>query len=237
MKTKTAIILLTALLFSCSVKQEIDLTLDGSGTLQLGVQLGEVFINYLYDIAEATTDVTSMEELQIFDLQIIREALNEQPGMKIETLESPKKGILNLKVSWPNMKKLAESINKGKGSSLISFSESGGIKQFDFYLDKANYGKIKQMFPFLDNPVFENLAPREDERITEDEYLEIIEFAMDEEGPAAVVKSEIKISANIKGKILSQEGGKIEGNKILIKIPLLDILILNEPIRFSVKYK
>jgi hypothetical protein len=90
---------------------------------------------------------------------------------------------------------------------------------------------------FLDNPFFRMFSPVENEGTTEAEYLEMMEFLLGEEGPEAVKGSMIEIRVNVKGRILSHSGGRIDGKSVIYEIPLLRVLLLEEPLEYSLTFK
>ena len=141
-----------------------------------------------------------------------------------------------MKLKCRDLKAFTSALEPGDQRKLVVFRNTGRTREFLFFLDKSNYRDIKKMFPVLNGPLFENLEPQIDEKVTEEEYLDIVEFAMEKAGREAVLASSIDLRIKAGGRIVSYNGGVLKEGVIHYSIPLIDILLLNEPLEFSVKY-
>lgn len=228
--------LLALLLFtSCQVRQDVAITLNGSGTSDLTVELQPVFVYYILDLAEAFSDKDKVEDIDIFEIEEIKKQINARPGASVKKISSPNQQTLKVSFQFSDIEKLLTPVGEDI-LDIISFTSTQGKKKMHFHLEKANYTQFTGLFPFLTNPVFENLAPQVDEDIPASEYLDIIEFAMGEAGPGAVLASEIEVTVTVNGRIVSQKGGSIKGNSVVFKIPLLRVCLLNQPLDFEIVY-
>lgn len=234
---KGLLFFLLLLAFSCTSRQEINLNLDGSGSLDLKVELASVFVNYLYDIAEATTEIKSRKDMVIFDAGELKASLEKYPEIVIEQILSGSQNSLELKLKCRNIASLSAGISQDSRQPLFTFNNRNGVKEFRFLLSKSNYNDIKKFFPLLNEALFENLEPQVNETVSKEDYLDIVEFAMDKEGRKAVLDSMIDVKIKVQGKILSLQGGTLKDGVINIRIPLIDVLLLNQPVAFSVKFQ
>jgi len=220
------------------MKQDIYISLNGSGSSSFNIKLHYVFVNYLLDLAEAISDSDFDVNMDIFETDKIKEQIEQHQFISVKEIESQDQNLLILKISYKNIEKIFTSENIDTEShKILTFNEKDGIKTIHFFLDKSNYILISNLFPLLKNSVFENLAPQVDEHILAAEYLDIIDFAMGEEGPDAVMSSFIEVKVKVEGEIISQTGGEIFDGFIHYKIPLLNILLLNHPIEYKIIYK
>jgi hypothetical protein len=227
--------ILPVILISCTVQQDISITVNGSGSSDLLVKLEPVFVYYILDLAEAFSDSDDTGKVDIFKLEEIKKQINERPGASVEKIVSPDQKTLELSFQFSDIRKLLTSGDKNV-QDIITFSSKKGINTIHFHLEKSNYSSLTDLFPMLKNQVFENLAPQVDEDIPAAEYLDIIEFAMGEDGPGAVKSSDITIKVNVQGKIVSQKGGTVKNNTVLFQIPLLRVCLLNQPLDFEITY-
>ncbi|MBN2533954.1 MAG: hypothetical protein JXB88_13775 [Spirochaetales bacterium] len=220
---------------SCGVQQEISISVNGSGSTDLTVELDPVFVYYILDLTEAFSDPGSVEKVDIFKIEEIKKQINEKPGASVKKIASPEQKSLVLSFRFSDIRQLLTPGDKNV-RDIISFSTNNNRNRIHFHLEKANYSKLTDLFPVLKNQVFENLAPQVDEDIPAAEYLDIIEFAMGEEGPPAVMSSVITIKVKVQGKIISQKGGTVKDGAVLFRIPLLRVCLLNQPLDFEVEY-
>ena len=111
-------------------------------------------------------------------------------------------------------------------------------KSLSFHLDIGNYAELRDMVPFLSDPNFEVYGPEYCNGMTEDEYLEMIGFLLGEEGPEAIRNGRIMIRISVPGTITEANGGVIEDSSTaLFAFPVIDFLLLNNPIDFSVSWR
>ncbi|MBN1696876.1 MAG: hypothetical protein JW881_05130 [Spirochaetales bacterium] len=223
--------------FSCSVRQDISIAVDGSGQSTLSVELKPVFLLYILDLAEAMSDEEFSEDMDIFEIQEIKKELGKQEGVKALTVTSPSQEKLEVTLSFTRIARLLHLQSENTLTPLLTFKNSQGLKILHFHLEKENYTIITELFPILDNPVFQNLAPQPKENISQREYLDIVEFAMGEEGRIAVKKEIVKVTVTVKGTIVSQKGGYIKDGIVYFDIPLLDVLLLSEPLDYEIVFR
>jgi hypothetical protein len=81
------------------------------------------------------------------------------------------------------------------------------------------------------------MGPQPEENVTEEEYLQMIEFSLGEEGPALLRKSFINIVIKPESGVVSQTGGTLSGGAVTFKIPLLSLLLLDKPLDYSITYR
>ena len=82
------------------------------------------------------------------------------------------------------------------------------------------------------------MGPQPNSSISESEYLEMMVFLLGEDGPKAIKESEVNLTIRIEGSIVSHSHVElISSNSLLLNIPLLDILVLNDPIDYEIVFE
>ena len=72
---------------------------------------------------------------------------------------------------------------------------------------------------------------------SEQDYMDMITFAIGEEAPDALRNSYITINVTVPGTITSLEGAKQTGSdSFTYSFPLIDFLLLAQPLSFSVSW-
>ena len=104
------------------------------------------------------------------------------------------------------------------------------------HLDAASYAKIRPLIPGGHNQLLDVLGPQEKDPYTEAEYDDVLSFTVGEDAPKWVRSSRIEVSVRVPGRIVSQQGGRVEGNTVRFDIPALDALLLREPLTYAVEY-
>ncbi len=229
-------LLLAAGLSACTIKQEATLNLDGSGAVSFDFSIEPFFVDTLKEMAELTGD-QSMPEGEVFNIPQIKKDFAEKDEVTLRDITSPRKEVLKGFFTFTNIEDVFIDQKKLTESGIITLTKQRENSILQMTLTKQNYKQVSDLFPIIDTPLFDMFGPQEGEFITEEEYLGMVELAFGEEGAKGLRRSYIELKVNVKGKILSQQGGIIRDGSVIFKIPLIKVLLLNEPLRYSVVFQ
>ena len=219
----------------CAIRQEALVELDGSGSVRFHIEVEPFFLETMLEMAEFSGE--SMEEGVLFDLDKIREDFRKKPTVELVALASPAPEILDGEFRFQDVEEVFRGEAELTESGVVTFSRSDKESAIRFYLDRENFVQVSSFLTFLENPFFAMFSPTENEGTTEEEYLEMMEFVFGEEGPPAIRESTIQVRVEVKGRILSQSGGRIIGRSVVYDIPLLDVLLLAEPLEYTLSFR
>lgn len=231
MKTRLPLLLLAllALLTSCAVTES--LTLDGTGgSSSADVHVEPFFVDVLSDFAEFLPD----ENTNIMDSSI--DGFVSELARK-EAVDDPsytKTGENDYLIvfSYGSLAQFSEAYRL-EDQSLLSQKEHS----FSFYLDIDNYGELKSLVSFLRDPNFEVYGPEYNQGMSEEDYLDMIYFLLGEEGPDAIRNGLVTIILETPGRVTKTVNAEKTGESaVKASFPLIDLLLLNEPISFSVEW-
>ena len=130
---------------------------------------------------------------------------------------------------------------------VISFSRkvSGSVvrKKLELYLSRKNFNTVAALVGMKDSEVLDTFGPQENP-YSESEYLDLMEYLFEEYESSykirSIVKSsEVIINLKVDGRIITCDGciASESGSIALIKIPLLDIVTLDQPIEIVVEWE
>ena len=231
-----ALLLATA---GCTVNQQLTLRVDRSGAAQIHVKLEPVFVDYLDTLAEAAGDSEILPEA-IFDTEEVERSIGERRGVAVTEVATPTPEELALSLTFDDLKALLTRntpVPGPAGTALITLSGSGP-STLRVHLDRDNYRELTSLFPVLDHPLLVSLGPQQDLEVTDDEYLEMMGFVLGDDGPPAIEASAVTVRVAIDGRILEHDGGELqEDGSLLITIPLLRILVLDEPLDYTIVFE
>ena len=105
------------------------------------------------------------------------------------------------------------------------------------HLDRTNYTQLAALFPLLKDPTFSSFMPQVNDTITDEDYLQMVQFSIGDDGPSLLKKSFITLTIDPEGDIISQVGGTLSGGAVTFRIPLLRMLVLDKPLDYSVTFK
>jgi hypothetical protein len=103
--------------------------------------------------------------------------------------------------------------------------------------DRKNFKELSAVFPAMNGAAFEGIAPQEQDTTTESEYLEMIQFTLGPDGPAALKASFFDLVVKPEGTIVSQTGGTVTNGSVTFRIPLIRVLLLDKPLDYSLVWK
>lgn len=230
-KLLTSILLLTLILISsCQVSENITIK-DNISTSETNIEVYDFFIAVLNDFSQFMDNPN--------DASIVNTAFsdfanglasNENNSNVVYMANEGNKYYLSF-----------DFVSISNALSSISASDNTILKQegnsIDFYLDINNYPELKAMIPFLSDPNFEVYGPEYNQGMSEADYLDMIFYLLGEEAPDAIRNSTIEINFTLPGTITESSGITVTGdNTCTYSFPLIDFLLLNEPMSFSITW-
>jgi len=234
---KIAMVLLCSIpLLSCTMKQEIFLNNDGSGTANVEINLKSFVIPTIEDLAEVSPDIDPDE---LLSPEKISESMLLNPEVSNVHAERPLKDRLKIDFDFGSIEDLFEQTeDEVQSSGLIKINKTANETKLTLTINKDTYRGFSSIIPNIDDPTMSALAPDPDMDVSESEYLDMIEFFFGDDGPAGVLDSMLNLVINVDGTITDQQGGKKLGNnKVEFNVPLIRILLLDRNLVYSITYR
>ncbi len=229
---------LLLLLASCGIRQEAWLGKDGSGSVRFRIELQPFFVEYIRDMAEVSGENSAIQAGRIFEVEKIRQGLEARPGVKVTRLATPKPEVLEGEFTFQDVEAVFRGEKQLAQAGVISFARKGAAKTLRLHLDRGNFDQVAALTPVLQNPVFASLGPQENEGVSEQDYLDMMEFAMGEQAPAGIRGSAVELKVSVQGKVLSTAGGQRQKDgSVLFRVPLIRVLLLDQPLDYSIVFE
>ena len=220
------------------MNQQITLHVDRSGDAQIHVTLDPVFVDYLDTLSEAAGDRRFFRNRcrhrrsTAFD--------RRTAGATVTHIATPAPAELALSLTFDDLKALmvyTAPIPGPASRPLVSLPGSDPAT-LNVHLARDNYRALTALFPILDHPLLVSLGPQQDMEVTDAEYLEMMGFVLGDEGPPAIKDSTVTVRLVVDGRILEHDGGELQDDgSLLLTIPLLRILVLDEPLDYTVVFE
>jgi hypothetical protein len=221
-------------LLGCTIKQQVDLETDASGTVSMQIRLEPVFVQYIEDLSALTGESF---DGGIFDAEEIEKEFAERQDVTLLSLSTPTPDTLNMKLRYSSIEEVFSSEQELQESGIIRFERVSQGYSVRFHLDRENFPAVMTFIPSLQNPLFEGLGPQENDDTTEEEYYELMELALGEGGADSVRNSYIQTRVNVRGTLVSQSGGTITPGGVTFTVPLIRVLLLDEPLDYSLVFR
>lgn len=227
-------IVLTALwaLGACAVTQELYLRGDRSGETTIAIDFSADLVARVQEMAEITG--AEIPEDGIINLEPIHNRLTVRPGVTVFRVESPSEHRVEVEFAFEDAEAILPSADAIAQAGIVTFEEVEDGTRVRFYLDVDNYGLLAEVFPMLDDPVISAMGPEENTEITQEDYLSMMGFILGPAGPEAIADSLITIRVTVDGELVSQRGGRMEDGLAVFEVPLLDLLLLHEPVDLEI---
>lgn len=229
---------LLALLTGCTMRQEISLNVDGSGEANVRVVVQKFFSEYLLDLAEFGGS-TRPRTAGVFDEKEIRAAFQARRGVTVKELRIVSPQELQMKLGFASIDDLVRGEADLTSSGIVTFRNVAGTRTLKLHLDRANFSKISGLLPSSDGSsetILSVFGPQQGMTLTESEYLETMEFTLGADGPKGLKESFIEVAVTVNGKLVSQKGGTVRNNTVTFRIPLLSVLLLNQPLDYEIVF-
>ena len=232
-KSLLTVLFISALL-SCTSKQEVNIDTAGKGSCTVRVDLNSYFTDYLTDLSDAGS---SNEEFSVFNREMIENSFIQHSNADLTDVRINGSRLeVDFRFNNPG-----EILKENKLNPVIEYRRRGGVSILSFNLNTENYRALSRMTGLDDNPVLSALTPQPENPYTNDEYLDMVDFAFSdyeggEKAALTTAKAVIEITVKTGGKIIKADNGVITGGTVVFKIPLLKFLTLSSPVVFSVEY-
>lgn len=226
-------VLLITLLTSCVVNESLNCTTGYSGSSKTNITVDEFFLSVLEDFSS----FNSGSGYSIMDDAMVgfSNKVNSSTSSSNVSLLSDGKGEKYvLSFDYSSLSSLIKDLNEGESNTLLSLTSSS----ISFNLGMDNYSELKSVIPFLSDKNFEVYGPEYSNGMTEEEYMDMISFLLGPDSPTALSDSLVTIEITTPGTITEIKGAMKSGpKKAVYSFPIIDFLLLNEPLSFSIKWK
>ncbi len=141
-------------------------------------------------------------------------------------------GTYNIGFSFDNLNQLINRLTMDPNQDIVVFSQDNGKTKLEINLSLENYGTLAKVIPVLSDPNLEVYGPVYNnppyECKSEKDYLFMIDFIFGS-GSEDIKASEINLNYSAPSSIIDTNG-IADGNTASFSIPLIDFLLLHEPV-------
>ena len=226
------ILLVTALLLTgCQVTEDLTMDTSQSGRSFTAIHVEQFFIDVLEDFAEFLPE--NNESMMDSAIRGYASELEGTEAISDVSWASLGDNKYTVSFSFSGISELLEEMG-AENQSLFTLSENS----MSFYLDINNYPELKAVVPFLADQNFEVYGPEYNQGMSEADYLDMIYFLLGEDGPEAITNGVININIEVPGNVVSTAGCTQTGDSsVSYTFPIIDFLLLGEPLAFTVEWE
>ncbi len=235
------VILSIIMVTSCAVKQEVYIEKSGNGEVSFDIQLADYLTEVIGQVMMLLEPGDSIPENQLsfFDLEAIENDFRQREGITLVSLEAPAQNRITGQFTFEDPSILLQSIEEGSAESqIVQMRNDGRMSELTVRLNRNTITALLDENPSFNNALVETFGPAGTEGLTEEEYLDMMAFALGEVSRVGIQSSSLDLTIRVEGQIIDQKGGRIiNKNTVKYSIPLLPVLMLTEPLEYSVSYQ
>lgn len=220
-------------LSSCVVTEDLHILKGNSYSSAFQFSVEDFFIAVLQDFNDFMPS-DSNETIMDGAIADFQKALESGISTSNVSMEKVNDNAYNGTFDFTDIEQLFSDLGAGNNQTILV--QQG--KTLHFNLSMENYDQLVPVIPFLSDENFEAFGPTYNQGLSEADYLEMISFMLGEEGPGAIRKSLITLRINTPGAITTFSNGKKISDQVFeFSFPIIDFLLLAEPISFSVSWE
>ena len=230
------VMVLMAFLSSCVMQQGLSMAGSKNGWATTDLYVYDFFLTVLEDFEPFTPEERNQSIMDASVQGFVNQLHKTSSASNVSSMKIGSNGYF-IDFTFSSLEDLLNDLNKREPQSIATVRSKGNLHTLTIHLDMDNYPQLTRIVPFLADPNFETFGPLYNEGMNEEEYLDMISYILGEDGPGAITDSVISLRLTTPSVIKSNMGGVRESpNSIIFDIPLIEFLLLAEPIDFSVTW-
>lgn len=221
-----------AALSSCSARVDATIAPAGSATIEVAAEIPPLLATRLRAFGELE------ETSPLFDVPGIRKSFAKRSGIVVKSLSMPGPDSLRLSIELPDLASSLASPDIAR-PGLLRLVTAKGESELILRLESGKGEALAALVPGIDRDLLDALAPPalETEGLNKREYRMALSSILGEKTLPALDSASVDFELNVPGTVLSTTGGRLDGRSWKFSIPLLDLLVLERPIEFRIKWK
>lgn len=229
----------TLLLSGCVVTEDLTLNSTMGGTSKTDLVIMDFFSDVLEDMSAfmpSSSDET-ITDAAVQDFANNLSNADNTSNVDFKKIPSAVNSAYIGEFTFRNLEQLFKDLGDGADQTILTVSKSGANTTLRLDLSIDNYDQLTKIIPFLADPNFEVWGPVYNVGETEENYLEMMSYILSEDGPPAIQDSMITLRFQTPSRIKSQTNGRIvDATTFEYSFPLIDFLLLAEPLTFTVTW-
>ncbi|MFA7108848.1 MAG: hypothetical protein WC162_06855 [Sphaerochaetaceae bacterium] len=224
-----------SILSSCTVTQNISLENDNHGTTTMLLYADEFFNGVLQDLSPYLGTNQQDESVLENAVENMAQKIEQSPSVSDSFFFKADENNYLGNIKFLDINSLLDYLTDMKDQNLfiISNNEEKGQSHLEININMDNWDKLCIILPFLSEENFEVYGPVYNNGLSQEDYLDMIGFILGEDGPDKIKDSEINLIFQAPSEIQSSDGEMLEDNITAFHIPLIKLLLLNDPIKLE----
>lgn len=221
------------LLASCAMNQDVMLHRDGSGNVRFQVTISKLLMSAASGLSQSGPSSAKAGQ---FDIPKIRKVFSENHSVDLESLSSSATGELTGRFTFTDVGRLFAGTSNPDGSGIITFTRTASRDVLKIHITRRNFAEVARLAGMNNNPLYQMFGPEQNAATSVSDLNQMMVYVLGDSGPSALKTSSIDVAVSVDGTILDQSGGVRQGNTVHFHIPLIRLLLLAQPIDYSITF-
>jgi len=228
---------LVLLLGSCSSRFQAAISAQGSARIEFQAEMPAPIAAKLRKLASAGGSSIDPSG-PLFDLDAMRASIAARPELGLAELSRPSPDSVKGSLVVKSLARLAASPDLAD-SKALAYSEGPGWAELRLKLARGPGNGLESLLPGLDPYLLEALSPPalEEEGLSAEEYRMMLASVFGEKAMPAWDAAAISLELVAPEAVLSSGGGELSGRTLKARIPVIEALVLEEPIELWLRWK
>jgi len=221
---------LILILSSCSARIDGSLAADGSAVLSVNMSLEPRITSLIRSISE----IGGQTGGNVLDSQAVAQSMSAAPGIASVSFKNTASAAIEGQIQISNLNHFLSAANRG----FITFEQNRSGGRCEISINRDNGPEILSLLSSeISDYLNALMAPiASGEEMTKGEYQELVSVFYNKAISDEMTASRIRASIEFPGNITEIKGGTFSGRKASFDILLLDLLVLETPVIFEVKW-
>ncbi|TVR03323.1 MAG: hypothetical protein EA403_07090 [Spirochaetaceae bacterium] len=213
------------------------LSRTGAGEATITVEMHRVLMEYLADLS----GFAGGADMPVFDLAALEARFAAEPGLELLSARTPVPNRLELRFRYADIARVFDAQDAAV-RDVFRFSQRGEERTLHLRLTPQSVRALIAFSPAADSMVADILLPPPEQPVTEPDYVAFLSWAFEEyerETPVADIIRGAMIELIIRpdGRVVSQQGGRINGDTVHFSIPIVRLLTLSDRLEYSLTFR
>ncbi len=228
---------LVLLLGSCAARFDGSIAADGGARIDFKAEVPAVVGDKLRKLGAAGGGTVGAET-PLFDLGQVRSAIVARPELSLVELSRPSPDSLKGTVAVKSLAKLASGPGLA-GTGALAYSTGPGWAELRIRLARGPESGLAALLPGVDPYLLDALSPPalEEEGAGAEEYRTMLRSVFGEKAMPALEAAAATVALTVPGEPIASGGGVLEGRSLKVRLPMVDVLVLEKPIEFWIRWK
>lgn len=225
---KVILLFLTVLLLSsCAVSSALELETQKSGSFETDIEANDFFCGIIEDLASFTRS-SDRSLLETATEDFVRSLRFSPYASSASYTKHDDSESYTVNFEFSALRQLVDYLASDTKQTVLTLSDDSLVLDINI----SNYSQLQKMVPFLADENIEVYGPLYNQDYEVDDYLLMMAFIAGDDAPDGIMSSEISISFKAPSAITHTNGNLTAEDEVSFVFPLIDFLLLKNPIHF-----